>query len=131
MPSGRSAARAFHRLNLPVVVGSPDPTTWPDRRSPPHSGDLRSGGVARSGDRATTNTARTKLPGPRSGRTAFPRGAWERGVSMTSPSAFLTLVESQDPAVYDLATAAPGPAGKLPLSDDLLRHAPSGDLFGW
>jgi xylonate dehydratase len=46
-------------------------------------------------------------------------------------SAFLAVVESQDPAVYDLATAAPGPTGRLPLSDDLLRHAPSGDLFGW
>src|SRR5438105_755975 len=48
-----------------------------------------------------------------------------------SSSAFLAVVESHDPAVYDLATAAPGPAGKLPLTDELLQHAPSGDLFGW
>src|SRR5205085_2281321 len=54
-----------------------------------------------------------------------------RGIPMTPPSGFLAVVESQDPAVYDLATAAPGPAGKLPLTDELLRHAPSGDLFGW
>ncbi len=32
---------------------------------------------------------------------------------------------------YELITAKPGPTGKLPLTDDLLRHAPSGDLFGW
>jgi putative YjhG/YagF family dehydratase len=36
-----------------------------------------------------------------------------------------------DPSVYDFAPTAPGPKGKLPLTDDLLRHAPSGDLFGW
>src|SRR5436309_2666536 len=47
-----------------------------------------------------------------------------------SSAAFLAVVESHDPAVYDLATAAPGPVGRLPLSDELLRHAPSGDLFG-
>lgn len=32
---------------------------------------------------------------------------------------------------YQLITTSPGPAGKLPLTDELLRHAPSGDLFGW
>jgi putative YjhG/YagF family dehydratase len=41
------------------------------------------------------------------------------------------FIEPTDPAVYDLVTTTPGPAGKLPLTDDLLRHAPSGDLFGW
>jgi putative YjhG/YagF family dehydratase len=34
-------------------------------------------------------------------------------------------------SAYELVTAAPGPTGALPLTDDLLRHAPSGDLFGW
>src|SRR5438067_230487 len=51
--------------------------------------------------------------------------------SFMSSAAFLAVVESQDLAVYNLATAAPGPAGRLPLTDELLRHAPSGDLFGW
>ena len=41
------------------------------------------------------------------------------------------VLDSPDPTVYDLVTAAPGPAGRLPFTDDLLRHAPSGDLFGW
>src|SRR5437764_8759277 len=44
--------------------------------------------------------------------------------------AFSSLVES-DPALYDVQTSAAGPAGKLPLTEELLREAPSGDLFGW
>lgn len=43
------------------------------------------------------------------------------------PSDLLDTPES----AYHLATTAPGPTGALPLTDDLLRHAPSGDLFGW
>ncbi len=34
------------------------------------------------------------------------------------------------PATERLATSAPGPAGKLPLSDEILRNWSSGDLFG-
>jgi putative YjhG/YagF family dehydratase len=45
-------------------------------------------------------------------------------------SAFASLVETNDPAVYELRSAAPGPQGALPLTEDMLRHAPSGDLFG-
>lgn len=33
-------------------------------------------------------------------------------------------------SVYDVQTAAPGPQGKLPLTPDLLRTEPSGNLFG-
>src|SRR3954463_4533847 len=36
-----------------------------------------------------------------------------------------------DPAVFDIITRAEGPGGKLPLTEELLREAPSGDLFGW
>jgi putative YjhG/YagF family dehydratase len=32
--------------------------------------------------------------------------------------------------LYSIASAAEGPAGVLPLTDALLRHAPSGELFG-
>ena len=39
-------------------------------------------------------------------------------------------VDRADGAVYDIATSGPGPAGSLPLDDNLLRNAPSGDLFG-
>ncbi|WP_199615373.1 YjhG/YagF family D-xylonate dehydratase [Paenibacillus alkalitolerans] len=33
-------------------------------------------------------------------------------------------------AYFRVTTHAPGPQGSLPLTPDLLRHAPSGDLFG-
>jgi xylonate dehydratase len=46
-------------------------------------------------------------------------------------SPFLSLVESADPGVYSLTTRTRGPEGTLPLTDELLRHAPSGFLFGW
>jgi putative YjhG/YagF family dehydratase len=39
-------------------------------------------------------------------------------------------LDSPDPAIYDVRTHAPGPAGKLPLDEEYLRDAPSGDLFG-
>src|SRR5262245_27675426 len=40
------------------------------------------------------------------------------------------LLEPTDAAVYDVQTNAPGPQGKLPLTDEMLRTRPSGDLFG-
>ncbi len=41
-----------------------------------------------------------------------------------------TLLDS-DPSLFDVQTRAAGPAGSLPLTEELLREAPSGDLFGW
>ena len=35
------------------------------------------------------------------------------------------------PDIYQLMTRAPGPSGSLPLTEDMLLHSPSGDLFGW
>jgi putative YjhG/YagF family dehydratase len=49
---------------------------------------------------------------------------------MSSTASFAALVDS-DPALFDVQTSAAGPSGSLPLTEDLLRHAPSGDLFGW
>jgi putative YjhG/YagF family dehydratase len=43
---------------------------------------------------------------------------------------FTSLVESQDPALYDIVTNAAGPGGRLPLTPELLRESPSGDVFG-
>jgi putative YjhG/YagF family dehydratase len=40
------------------------------------------------------------------------------------------ILDTPDSA-YELVTTTPGPTGRLPLTDELLRHAPSGDLFGW
>ena len=35
-----------------------------------------------------------------------------------------------DDAIFKITTRQPGPAGALPLTDELLRGSPSGDLFG-
>lgn len=40
------------------------------------------------------------------------------------------VLDSGDPAIYALRTTAPGPSGKLPLTAELLRTAPSGRIFG-
>lgn len=34
------------------------------------------------------------------------------------------------PDIYQIRTHAPGPTGSLPLTDDMLKNSPSGDLFG-
>jgi putative YjhG/YagF family dehydratase len=46
-------------------------------------------------------------------------------------TAFASLVETADDSVYALTSTTAGPTGALPVTDELLRHAPSGDLFGW
>jgi putative YjhG/YagF family dehydratase len=35
-----------------------------------------------------------------------------------------------DPALFNIQTSAAGPAGSLPLTEEMLREAPSGDIFG-
>ncbi len=42
---------------------------------------------------------------------------------------FESLVESKAHTL-DVQTKAAGPTGELPLTEEMLRHAPSGDLFG-
>jgi len=37
---------------------------------------------------------------------------------------------SSDPSIYAIRTHAPGPAGSLPLTPEMLANSPSGDLFG-
>jgi putative YjhG/YagF family dehydratase len=40
------------------------------------------------------------------------------------------LAGGSDPSIYeDIRTRAPGPRGSLPLTEDLLLHRPSGDVF--
>jgi putative YjhG/YagF family dehydratase len=38
--------------------------------------------------------------------------------------------DSKDPALFDVPSRAPGPVGSLPLTAEMLRERPSGDLFG-
>jgi len=40
------------------------------------------------------------------------------------------ILDSPDPSLYDVTTKADGPAGALPLTDEMLKQWPSGDLFG-
>jgi len=46
------------------------------------------------------------------------------------PGQLDTLLDSTDSTLWEVVTRGPGPAGHLPLTDDLLLNAPSGDLFG-
>ena len=40
-------------------------------------------------------------------------------------------IDSVEPDIYTIQTNAAGPEGSLPFDEDMLRNAPSGDLFGW
>lgn len=40
------------------------------------------------------------------------------------------ILDSRDSSLYNVITRGPGPEGKLPLSEQMLRHRPSGDAFG-
>jgi xylonate dehydratase len=46
------------------------------------------------------------------------------------PVLLSSLVET-DPSLLNVRASSTGPAGALPLTEELLRHAPSGELFGW
>src|SRR5437588_645090 len=50
-----------------------------------------------------------------------------RGLDM---GATLAGILNSPPQSSDICTRAPGPAGALPLSDEILRNWPSGDIFG-
>jgi xylonate dehydratase len=39
--------------------------------------------------------------------------------------------DSDDPRLFEVSTRARGPSGVLPLTPEMLRERPSGDLFGW
>ena len=39
--------------------------------------------------------------------------------------------DSNNPALFSISSRARGPAGALPLTAEMLRERPSGDLFGW
>ncbi len=41
------------------------------------------------------------------------------------------ILDSADPSLFDVASRAPGPAGSLPITPEMLLKRPSGDAFGW
>src|SRR5437660_3664674 len=49
---------------------------------------------------------------------------------MRMPTDFASLVDSTDTSIYQLHTHGSGPQGSLPLTEEMLREAPSGDIFG-
>src|SRR5437764_2613585 len=42
----------------------------------------------------------------------------------------MELLDSHDPAIFEIRSEAPGPEGSLPLTEAMLRDWPSGDVFG-
>src|SRR5262245_17319358 len=58
------------------------------------------------------------------------RSALACTMAIADSAIFDRLLET-DPSLYDFRSTVPGPAGSLPLNEELLRSAPSGDLFGW
>lgn len=40
------------------------------------------------------------------------------------------VLDSGTPDIYEIRTKAAGPAGSLPITEELLRNSPSGDIFG-
>ena len=53
----------------------------------------------------------------------------EVGTTMSATTCSDPFTPARDD-LYDVRSQADGPAGALPLTDDLLRHAPSGTIFG-
>jgi len=51
-------------------------------------------------------------------------------VGPTSSREMSAILDSADKSVYEVTTKADGPAGSLPLTDEMLQDWPSGDLFG-
>jgi xylonate dehydratase len=45
-------------------------------------------------------------------------------------SSLAELLDSADPSLYAIPTHGAGPVGSLPLTPEMLRQAPSGDIFG-
>ncbi|HMC60334.1 MAG TPA: hypothetical protein VKJ01_14180, partial [Candidatus Solibacter sp.] len=45
--------------------------------------------------------------------------------------ALAQILDSGDPALYDVRSKAAGPKGSVPITPEMLLHKPSGDLFGW
>jgi len=41
------------------------------------------------------------------------------------------ILDSGDSSLYDVHSTAPGPAGPMPITPEMLLRRPSGDLFGW
>jgi putative YjhG/YagF family dehydratase len=55
---------------------------------------------------------------------------FSRPASITPMSSSPDVFDSATPEIYQIQTHARGPAGSLPITEEMLRNSPSGDLFG-
>ena len=51
--------------------------------------------------------------------------------AQTQVPSLTSILDSGEAGLFDVRSKARGPAGSLPFTDEMLRNAPSGDLFGW
>ena len=51
-------------------------------------------------------------------------------MAVTGKTIGLEDLTTSDPALWEITTAGAGPQGQLPLTAEMLRERPSGDLFG-
>lgn len=51
--------------------------------------------------------------------------------AITQVPSLASILDSGDQTLFSPPTKTRGPQGQLPFTDDMLRNAPSGDLFGW
>lgn len=58
------------------------------------------------------------------------RAAFIVGSSARKIFPLAEILDSAEPSLYDVQSKAAGPAGSLPLTEQMLRDWPSGDLFG-
>jgi len=42
-----------------------------------------------------------------------------------------SILDSENPAIFDLQTKSHGPSGRVPVTEDMLRNSPSGNLFAY
>jgi putative YjhG/YagF family dehydratase len=42
-----------------------------------------------------------------------------------------SVLDAQEAGIFELQTKAPGPQGKVPITEDMLRNSPSGNLFAY
>jgi putative YjhG/YagF family dehydratase len=60
----------------------------------------------------------------------FMRDEQSMNNSSLRPYELAEILDSGDSSLYQTPTRAPGPAGRLPLTAEMLRERPSGDAFG-
>ena len=52
-------------------------------------------------------------------------------IRILMPVTLERILDSGDRSLFDVRSKAPGPAGTLPVTPEMLLTRPSGDLFGW